>query len=189
MNSKNFRELERKFRVVSYRMATATLLEHYMARGLSADSVLTADTIDDYWQVPGNADFVRVRNSWGETATGKRRVLKEITVKKKDKGSNFDRLELNLHIEEVQVARLVCKLICGKRKARIEKREMVFFLPDTTVVSVCRIGKDCFLEVESASEALVAKRVRELGGLGLELQSEPRSLFEIYVASEANDAK
>jgi len=180
------REIESKFRIESYAEAKRILATLYP----EAETVLIADTIDTYYEVPGRADFVRLRNSWGATSEGIPKKLKEITVKRKDKGDNVNRLELNLKIESIETARAILNLALGPSTARIDKHELVYFLGgnEHTVISVCRIGREIFLEVEADSLESVERHVERIGR-ELSLKPSPKSLFELYVEAGGRNEK
>ena len=190
MGTKDHREIERKFLIKepnTYARMERVMLDHY-EKDVSPSKILTADTWDDYWEVPGKAQFVRVRYSIGRTIDQESQSLKEITVKHKDRGNNLNRLELNIKIDSVETAREAYRLTLGAPIGRIRKEETVVFCPDGVVTSLCRINREeTFIEVEGPTEGLVKKHIKALEGR-YEWSPEKRNLFEIYII-DSNSVK
>lgn len=184
MSSSNYREIERKFLVkddVSFAKLEERLLE---LLEVPKDFILTAKTTDEYWEVPGRGDFVRLRNSWGRTLAGQRKVLKEITVKKKDRGSNFNRLEINAAVESILDTRALLKMILGNTCGKIEKVETVWFCPEDLVVSLCDVNSMAtYVEVEGKSTQQVTAWSEKIKKIA-RLEQEEKNLFELFIQSD-----
>lgn len=178
MNTKNFREIEKKFICdVPYLKAA-----HVLTAMFSDFIPLICKTWDDYWPVPGKAQFVRLRRSKGRQGS-ETRTLDEITVKAKDRRSNVNRLELNLDVgEQPIVAEKLLKLACGESSTCVYKNEYVWFLPGSVVLSLCEVNKGkVYIEVEGPSLASIERIIRGIKKRFKPLKQEPKSLFELYV--------
>lgn len=178
----SYREIEKKFKLpkgVSYTKAERTLLELYQGFG---NEVLYATTWDYYWDSPGSAQFVRLRNSQGRTDGGHNKRLKEITTKKKDKGCNLDRLEINIGVEKIVDTKKMLQLVLGSPLGSLRKFESIVFIPDGTVISLCEVNADyLYVEVEGPSKRLVNKYCEQLLPYYPGAEFEPRSLFELFI--------
>jgi adenylate cyclase class IV len=135
---------------------------------------------DVYWDpIRGSkADFVRLRNypeSWPQ-----------VTVKYTDKGSNFDRVEIDLSVESAKNATEIMKSLLGKPSGSVTKEYQVYFLDNKdTNISVYKIEKDSriFVEIEARSKKKVLDIKKSLNKyipeLGLSLVE--KSLYELFV--------
>lgn len=182
MNTPNYREIEKKFRFKATPKQLRFLVAKLREVSFLPSSYLKAYTIDNYWEVPGKADFLRLRHSWGYNGDLEKQSLKEITIKKKDRGSNLDRLEINGKIGAVKVFRQLLEAALGHPRGSISKLEHVFWTPDHAVISLCRIKKQWYLEVEAqdlGTVSLWCEAIKTMTRIGFVL--EPRSLYEIYV--------
>lgn len=176
-NTVNYRERESKFLVQeTWTEALAILRKLYPDRSKE----LIAQTIDDYWELPNKASFLRLRSSWGYTGDGERRTLREVTVKCKDKGDNLDRIEVNAGIGGVKDMRALLRVALGKKAGRICKTEWVYFDSGGMVLSLSRIKGRLYIEIESSSKTRNLARSFTLLRK-LKMTREPRSLFEIYL--------
>ncbi len=180
MNSKGYRELEKKYRLAgtSYESAIALL---YQAFPKYREVYVNCKTIDSYFATAKKGCFVRIRDSWGQTGSGERKTLKEITVKNKDKGSNLDRREVNLAIDSVDVANELMATVLGEPSGAIKKVEYIFFLKQEIVVSLAKIQGELYVEVEAPSKPLLKRTLSKVLAKMPHLEREYRSLFEIYI--------
>lgn len=182
--NEKFREIESKFWLEEdYVTASALVVEHYLkVIDVTEREILYASTKDDYWQVPGRGQFIRLRNSSGEYMDGSKQTLKEITVKAKDKACNLDRLEINVEVEKIMDTRQLLNVVLGSGPVgTIRKREAIVFAPKGVVISVCEFpsGK-VLLEVEGPSIEELKLHERPLKRkLGMSV--ETASLFELYI--------
>lgn len=190
------REIEKKYLIHGHTLDSLSNLISGTLAGLTQDTftVITGcRTKDTYWTVPAlsSLQFIRTRDSVGESTSGEYHILKEITVKAKDQGNNLNRLELNLAIKNVKLANQLLTLLLGTEAVGvISKTEHIWFVHNTgvqgeIVLSVCLIGKDLFLEVEGPTEEIVEEYselvTRHLGSFTLESQN----LFERYIKKSA----
>lgn len=176
MNTKNFREVELKFTTeVPYSEAAMTLRKLYKRL-----TPLICSTTDHYWPGLKTGQFLRLRSSSGNI--GKiRKSLTELTVKNKDKKTNSDRLEVNLDVDW-QTAYVMVKAIFGSTLERIDKDEVVYFLPGSIVVSLANVNQgDVYLEVEGPSLGVIKRELARIKK-HVKLKREYKSLFEIYAA-------
>jgi adenylate cyclase class IV len=135
---------------------------------------------DVYWDpIKGcKADFVRLRNypeSWPE-----------VTVKYTDRGSNFDRVEIDLSVESSKNATEIMKSLLGNPRGSITKEYQVYFLDDKdTNISVYKIEKDSriFIEIEARTKKKVLEVKNSLLKYipELELSVIEKSLYEIFL--------
>lgn len=182
-NSPNFREIEKKFLFKTSKQKLAKFITKLKEEAETPASWLTAETIDHYWEVPGKAQFMRLRHSWGIDGESERREIKELTVKQKDKGSNLNRLELNVQFDGLQLMRRALTLSLGQPIKALYKKDFVIWTADHTVISICSIkGGGWYLEVEGGSYGRVRYWSRFCARIAsFKFVAEKRSLFEIYV--------
>jgi len=188
MNTPNYREIEKKWLVVSrgpYSRLEKRFVEWYLKqRMVPPGKILFAETIDDYWLTPGKGDFVRLRSSRGRRLNGDKSKLKEITVKHKDKGSNLDRLEINVEVEKVLDTRNLLKVVLGPSLGRVKKVTEAIVFDGDVVVSLAELEDGrVWLEVEGPTLASL-KQHESLLNTMFALEREQKNLFEIYIASE-----
>lgn len=180
MNGKN-REIERKFRVKGWEIAAlyTNLLERAFIKLKSALPECT--TRDYYFPKPSGLQMVRLRDSYGTDDSGFSKQLQELTVKQKDQGTNFNRLEINNPLENCKSMYDTLSLLFGAPYLTLHKKECVIFTDDAMVISLAHVEfeTDVFLEVEGPSEDLVNDYVRRLE-LWYEMTPESRSLVEIF---------
>jgi adenylate cyclase class IV len=135
---------------------------------------------DVYWKTPkeSKADFVRLRHLEDGRA--------HVTVKFADKGSNENRVEIDLVVDDPQQAYALLAQVFGKPKGTIDKRYFVYFLEDEhTTVSVYRVMGDrtVYIEAEAKSLRRMGSIVRRLGKqLPWKLKKLNKSLYQIYLA-------
>ncbi len=186
MNSPNYREIEKKWLVVSrgpWKRLEKRFVEWYLKQRLvPLSQVLFAETIDDYWLTPGKGDFVRLRSSKGQRLNGVKSTLKEITVKHKDKGSNLDRLEINVEVEKVLDTRALLKVVLGPSLGRVKKVQEAIIFDGDVVVSLAELEDGrVWLEVEGPTIASLREH-EDLLNTMFALEREKKNLFELYVA-------
>jgi len=185
--SKNNREIELKYIVdvsnLNWPMATVGARIRSMP-GVNVESYIDrCSTVDHYFNAP-NKSIVRLRESLGVLNTSYRpathKHLKEITIKQKDKGNNFDRIEENVAIDNPEIAMRALELLFGYPVVTIYKKEEVFFLEGGVVISLAEInGKpEIYLEIEGPTEASVLAMALHFEST-FTLKRETRSLFEI----------
>lgn len=183
-NTKNFRELEKKYLVTISKPNLRRLISRLRNKTETPSDYVEAKTYDTYWDGKTPNQFLRLRHSRGKDGEGKR-SLKELTAKSKDKRSNVDRLEVNAPAEELRLLRKALTVALGEPTCRLYKKEHVFWMPDRTVISLCQIKSKLYLEVEAGSLSRVQKWFRYVSKLSVPftLTPEPRSLYEIYCRS------
>ena len=176
MNTKNFREIEKKLVIQEDYIQAIGILKRVYSKYTPLDCV----TYDTYWECPGKAQFVRLRDSKG-TMGKLKKSLEEVTVKSKDHATNTNRQEVNIHVIHRE-ARVLLEAALGKELGQVNKSEIVYFLPGSLVVSLCDIfGGKVYVEVEAPSLATVNREIAKLKKYFKGSKREPRSLFEIYV--------
>lgn len=176
------REIEIKLATVTDLDAVHKVLggELYVSR-----SVYDSST-DTYWHLPSGVrgDFIRMR----ELGTDDR---VQITVKGKDKGTNVDRIEVE--IESTAGRYLTRNLLTaahGKAAGTVTKTYHVYWLTgenEHTNVSCYSIDgvEGTYIEIESISLSKVIDleaKVREiLGRNGIHVREAGGSLYELYI--------
>ena len=180
-NSPNFRELENKYLLNISKAALSRLVRQLKAKTEVPTDYVFAHSVDFYWDGKTEAQFLRLRNSWGHDGEGKR-TLQELTAKSKDRKTNVNRLEINAPVSELKLLRKALTVALGNPTCRLYKKEHVFWMPDRTVISLCKVRSQWYLEVESNSVARLEKWHRFLCKLPtvFQMTNEPRSLYEIY---------
>jgi len=195
MNNEN-REVEKKFIIRGLLLDDINeILMNFIPKTTIERYINPCTTTDFYWKVPVNselntggiqAQFVRLRDSWGVGSDGFSRQLKEITIKAKDKDTNVDRLELNIAIDDVAKAKMFLNLVLGPSKS-IQKEECVIFIKEMganglVVISLAQIKgeQQVYLEIEGQSEEVINLYVTKLQKK-LEFFQEEKSLYEIYI--------
>lgn len=141
--------------------------------------VISDQRTDYYWSAPAT-DFVRVRQM-----ERSKKGYGQMTVKKTDRGDNFDRLEIDLNIYDVNQAVKLKTAEYGKPPKKLKKRYTILFLDNVeTNVSVYQIDKDkrIFIEVESRNAKKVNKLVAILmSKLPFPLEVVKKSLYDIFI--------
>lgn len=181
MNSPNFREREKKYLLTISKPSFKALVKRLKAKTEVPTDYVEASTLDFYWDGKTKDQFLRLRHSRGRDGEG-RRTLKELTAKSKDKRTNLDRLEVNAPAEELRLLRKALTVALGEPTCRLYKHEHVFWMPDRTVISLCKIRKHLYLEIEAATLPRVERWFRYISKLSIpfNLLPESRSLYEIY---------
>lgn len=181
MSNRLFRELEVKY-VLKLSLSRAERILQDLHDSKDESGYRTCFTVDNYWKLKGKAQFIRVRDSWGRTDSGEHCTLKEVTVKAKDKGSNVDRLEVNAAVTQVKYLVKALSLALGRKPKRLAKADIVQFLKDGTVYSLCVVEGTTYLEVESPNLRLLEKHCkRALKAFKGYIRREPKSLYELYI--------
>jgi len=122
------------------------------------DDQIIGNATDIYWNAPrtGIGDFVRLR----KTSKGG-----QITLKATDKGSNLDRVEIDLEVHDYKQAKELMLALHGESKASVRKKYNVFFLENEfTNVSVYRVSGSAmtFIEVEAKNKTRLKEIVKVL---------------------------
>lgn len=177
MNSSN-REIEVKYRVDGYSLTEMWTALNEMGILEVERTVEFCLTKDFYFAAP-DVDIVRLRDSLGWDQNGFSRQLRELTVKRKDRGNNFNRLEINAGITDCASQLEMLTLLFGEPIAQISKEERVMWLKDGTILSLACIGSDLFLEIEGPNEDTVYW-YHDLFNNEFILSREDKSLIEIY---------
>lgn len=175
------REIEVKLRVDA---KTLDELVVPLSKMLGCKSMIYDIATDLYWKMPKNANkFVRLRDK------------NELTVKTKDKGSNFNREEINLKLVndggQSEMGEAFMTSVFGPHNGSITKEYWVFFVPEMdVVVSLYEVfglkkDNDRYIEIESTNEFRVleaeAKVIDVFRRKGYKIQREEKSLYELYI--------
>lgn len=177
------REIEAKFKIVGWTLED--LFKDIMGIGFvdHVKSLVVCNTKDVYFPAPGGVDIIRLRDSWGLDNEGFSKQLKEITVKVKDQGNNFNRLEENIKIDDSSPAFRSLSLVFGDPVVTLEKREKVIWTSDGMVISIASVNhsKYLYLEIEGPSEELVRDYSNYFNAVYL-MTREDKSLLEIHLS-------
>ena len=187
MGHKN-REIEVKMAVgngnLSFR-AVSKLVARLLGRRVKV--LISGTSTDLYWDTPkgGRADFIRLREM-------QQNGRAQITCKSTDRGSNLDRVEIDLDVANHRQANLLFLEAMGEPSGRVTKRYDVFVLergvkshePATSVV-VYRVNgsPQIFVEIEAKSRGKVVSVCQQLSDMAPELRLEVvgTSLYEAFV--------
>lgn len=179
-NSVN-REIELKFRIKGWTLDS--LYKDIIGQSfINLNKALsTCETRDFYFPCPTGFQMLRLRDSIGTDELGFSKQLQEFTVKRKDTGSNFNRLETNVRLYDVKPMYETLELLFGEPTTTLHKDERVIFTEDKMVISLAIVEDetDIFLEIEGPSEDSVNKYVR-LFEIWYDMYPELNSLIEIF---------
>jgi CYTH domain-containing protein len=119
------------------------------------------------------ADFIRLRALNDGTT--------ELTIKKKDRGNNTDRMEQNIDVHPFNKTREFCRTLFGPELTTLNKT-FSHFERDGIEVSTALVEGYPYLilEVEAPTEAQI-ERVTTVLSRVLPLEVENQSLFELFV--------
>lgn len=148
--------------------------------------LLFGSSVDTYWTITSSevdADFIRMRERDG---------IRQITVKGKDKGTNLDRLEVD--VDSTSDVSKISKLLTaahGKPAGRIGKTYYVYWLGGFEHTTVCCYSlsevtcSHIFIEVETISmEKMLELETRVLQSFtreGYDISRAPGSLYELFM--------
>jgi len=177
----NGREIELKFRIHGWTLDKLyyDILQQPFIKLERA--LATCKTRDYYFPCPKDLQMLRLRDSYGTDELGFSKQLQELTVKRKDTGSNFNRLETNVELKSCKSMYQALELLYGEPYVTIHKDERVIFTQDGMIISLAIVedDPDIFLEVEGPTEDKVNQYVRVLE-IWYNMLPELRSLIEIF---------
>lgn len=151
--------------------------------------LLFGSSVDTYWTINNSevdADFIRMRERDG---------IRQITVKGKDKGTNLDRLEIDID-STTEVSKIMKLLTAahGKPAGTVGKTYYVYWLGQSEYTTVCCYSVDghnyphTIVEVETTSKdkmlELEAKVLDSFRNLGDRIERAPGSLFEMFILGD-----
>ncbi len=179
------REIEIKLLVnCNLEKASSVLLDSFSS---TISRSLFGSSMDTYWSLPEGGpqkgQFIRMRERDG---------IRQITVKGKDRGSNINRIEID--IDSTSDVSTITKLLTaahGKPAGRIGKTYYVYWLEEesehTNVCCYYVTGDPQFtvIEVETTSEykllELEAKVLEAFNRRDISIERATGSLFEMYI--------
>jgi len=136
---------------------------------------------DLYWKATekSKADFVRLR-LYPDSSP-------QVTVKYTDKGSNFDRVEIDLNVDNAKNAVELINSLFGKPTGSIYKEYQVYFLDkEDTNISVYQIKNDprVFIEIEARTKKKVLDLSKSLKTYFPKLKTKKvnQSLYQLFLA-------
>lgn len=148
--------------------------------------LLFGSSVDTYWRIDNpdvEADFIRMRERDG---------IRQITVKGKDRGTNLDRLEVDVDStsEVSKITRLLTAAF-GKPAGKIGKTYYVYWPSTSEHTTVCCYSLSevdyphIIVEVETTSRdkmlEMEAEVVSAFGEKGMRIERAPGSLFELFI--------
>jgi adenylate cyclase class IV len=179
MGYKN-REVEVKMLAVGVK-GLQTMVDR-VEKALKTDQtdIIIGNAADLYWKAAqGPADFVRLRRVSNASNQG------QITAKATDKGSNVDRVEIDLQTDDFKQAKALMYAVHGEPMAEVTKKYHVYFLENSdTTVSVYQVRNDdrVFVEVEARSQRRVKEIIKMLLADQLtEYMWVQSSIFDMFV--------
>lgn len=177
----NNREIEAKYVIQGMSMPHLEYLILSAVEDLFRDELVECKTMDIYFQA-SEGTSIRLRDSHGIGDNGFSRQLREFTVKKKDQGNNFNRIEENVAISDCAAMYEALKLVHGDPVLILHKEEVVIWTKDGMIFSMARVSKESdkiYFEIEGPTEELVNRYCDKFSQF-LTMERETRSLFEIY---------
>lgn len=121
-------------------------------------SAIKGASRDIYWKAPkSKKDFIRVR--YLEDGRS------QITLKKIDKGSTLDRIEIDLETASPKQSIILLEALLGKPMGSVKKKYHVYWVGDTeTNISIYRVdkSKNIYIEIESTKISTVDRLRRRL---------------------------
>lgn len=148
--------------------------------------MLFGSSVDTYWTIDNpdvDADFIRMRERDG---------IRQITVKGKDKGTNLDRLEVD--VDSTSEVSKITKLLSsafGKPTGRLGKTYYVYWLGKTDHTTVCCYSMTevdyphVFIEVETTSMdkmlELEFQVMHAFQDRDIHIERAPGSLFDMFI--------
>lgn len=183
------REIESKWLVKDTDLETVRSALESILNGSITKSIFESST-DIYW-IPGfeaKAQFSRLRDGNG---------IRQLTVKARDKGSNINRLEIDLDCTS-PIDKIIAyqEALFGPAAGQVSKRYHVYWTMGNEHTSVSaytvfvnsKPHPDTIVEIETLSiEGLTAMDeaiITPLQDMGLEVTRAPGSLFEMFVSRE-----
>lgn len=188
------REIESKWLVHGLTLSEVRdiLVEHL---GHRITKSIFGSSVDTYWTVEDEsveADFIRMRERDG---------IRQITVKGRDRGSNLNRLEVDVDStsEPAKISRLLTAAF-GRSAGKVGKTYHVYWLEGesehTTICCYSVDGMDpdykpIVIEVETTSESnLMTLETQVLGELyrrEIRVERAPGSLYEMFILNSTGD--
>ncbi len=179
------REIEVKLKVVSGHSFNEVCKAVQKAFKGDVVKSIKETSSDYYWSVPKGCrgDFCRVR-SLSEGGA-------QLTVKYTDKGTNLDRIEVDVHVKDPIKAEMFLSTLFNRPKiGEVTKTYHLMFLDKKeheNNVSVYQIRgtKDVYIEIEATSIGKLNSYIKYLNEKlhkSIKFKREKRSLFKIYVA-------
>lgn len=148
--------------------------------------LLFGSSTDTYWTISNpdvDADFIRMRERDG---------IRQITVKGKDKGTNLDRLEVD--VDSTSDVSKITKLLTsafGRPAGRVGKTYYVYWLGQSEYTTICCYSVDghdyphTIVEVETTSRdkmlELEAKVIEAFRRKDMVIERAPGSLYEMFI--------
>lgn len=184
------REIESKLLVMNSSLGEVnTVLESLF--GDRKSRLLFGSSVDTYWTITDpsvDADFIRMRERDG---------IRQITVKGKDRGTNLDRLEIDVDsTSEVSKITRLLSAAHGKPAGKIGKTYYVYWLEGQSEhTTICCYSVDVpggyphtVVEVETTTKSymlkLEAQVLEAFTRLGYVIERAPGSLFEMFILGD-----
>ena len=173
------REIETKLILKSYPSLDSVAIKVQKLFGYKCRDIIVGHSRDTYWKAPAGAkaDFVRLR--YFQDGTG------QLTVKFSDRGTNVDRVELDLFIKDPKQARLVLIQLFGKPVGTVRKKYFVYFLENEhTTISVYKVDGDrrIFVEAEATTNGKMVRMINRLKKIPWEFYRSDKSLYQLFLS-------
>lgn len=172
------REIEKKFVVSKSSMSYEDTIKAIKPLLNNITKTIEDGSKDFYWKIqrPLKGDFIRLR--YMPDGTG------QLTVKEADRGSNLNRIEIDVDVDDAEQCYKYQAHIHGEEAGSVFKNYFVMFLDhdEHQTVSIYRVRGDSrvFVEIEAKTQA----KVEELTKLIIKdvgLTYETRSLCQIFI--------
>jgi adenylate cyclase class IV len=181
MGYKN-REIEMKFEVqpgseLPYKLEAVARRVQRLCSYQTTDTVIGTSP-DEFWRpIKGmKVDFARLRTH----PNGKCQV----TVKFADRGSNVNRVEIDMEVKDPKTGRAFLTQMLGPAAKKVVKTYFVYFFGNKdTNISVYQVKgyRTLYIEAEAKTEKRMLTMVSLLNELPWNIKREYRSLYQIHV--------
>lgn len=179
MGYKN-REIEKKLEVLKepgfhYKLENVAQKVRRLISYSITDTVIGTSS-DEYWKPKRGMkiDFARLRTFEDGTC--------QVTVKFADRGSNVNRVEIDMHVKDPKSGRAFLTQILGPSVKKITKTYFVYFMgnEDTTISVYKVVGfREIYIEAEARTEKKMSSMIKMLEDLPWKLKWEKRNLYRI----------
>jgi adenylate cyclase class IV len=184
------REIEKKFEVLKepgfhYKLENVAQKLRRICSYSISDTVIGTSS-DEYWKPKRGMkiDFARLRSFEDGTC--------QVTVKFADRGSNTNRVEIDMHVKDPKSGRAFLNQILGPSVRKITKTYFVYFMGnEDTTISVYKVPgfKEIYVETEARTVSKMRKMISMLDDLPWKLRWEKRNLFQIVTCAQGKSRR
>ena len=157
------------------------IVDRVLKHIIRPQSIIKGYSSDSYWGLPKNSknNFGRVRYKTNGGA--------QLTVKRQDKGSYRNRVEVDVEVDDPKQAVAFMKAMTHRDSdGSVKKNYIVYFLENgDTTVSIYKVTNDSrvFVEVEARTEKRMYQLVKLIrSALPFKIKNIDKSLYRMFVA-------